>query len=500
MSIAQCAKPDRRSQGKLRRPDLSPEKRQRMAIEAISKSRKVTDIARENTTSRKLVYQQRNVAEEALKKAFEPKEDPPLFYLPVTSQWLKQLILVLVLCCHSSYSGVIEFFRDLLDLPLAKSSIHDLLQSVLGTATKINTQQELSAVRVGAHDEIFQGSKPVLVGVDADSTYCYLLSEEESRDATTWGVRLLERATLHPDYTVADFGKGLRAGQREAWPDIPCHGDLFHVLLDFQKVLTFCEHRAYRAIQIEWKLERKMSQAKRKKKGQKYGRCLGHARATAKQDIALFDDLSTLMNWLHHDILALGGEDRSTRNELFDFVVAELKERESSCHRIKPIRAVLENQREALLAFVDKLDRKISELADTHGVEVYWVRELFKLQEIPQEDPSYWRKAGRLIEHLGHRYHELEQALLLLKRETVRASSVIENLNSRLRNYFFLRKHLSAAYLQLLQFYLNHRRYMRSRKPERVGKSPKELLTKEEHPHWLELLGFKPFKHQPKAA
>jgi hypothetical protein len=29
----------------------------------------------------------------------------------------------------------------------------------------------------------------------------------------------------------------------------------------------------------------------------------------------------------------------------------------------------------------------------------------------------------------------------------VRASSVIENLNSRLRNYFFLRRHLGADYL-----------------------------------------------------
>jgi hypothetical protein len=35
---------------------------------------------------------------------------------------------------------------------------------------------------------------------------------------------------------------------------------------------------------------------------------------------------------------------------------------------------------------------------------------------------------------------------------------------------------------------------MRSLKPERVGKSPKQLLTGEAHPHWLELLGFKRFQ------
>ncbi|NGX55160.1 MAG: hypothetical protein KR126chlam2_00786, partial [Chlamydiae bacterium] len=61
------------------------------------------------------------------------------------------------------------------------------------------------------------------------------------------------------------------------------------------------------------------------------------------------------------------------------------------------------------------------------------------------------------------------------------------------RNYFFLRKTLGSGYLELLQFFLNHRRFMRSARLERVGKSPKELLTGESHDHWLELLGYRMF-------
>jgi hypothetical protein len=67
---------------------------------------------------------------------------------------------------------------------------------------------------------------------------------------------------------------------------------------------------------------------------------------------------------------------------------------------------------------------------------------------------------------------------------------MVENLNSRLRNYFFLRRSLGPDYLCLLQFFLNHRRFLRSEHPERVGKSPAELLTGESHPHWLDMLGF----------
>lgn len=79
-------------------------------------------------------------------------------------------------------------------------------------------------------------------------------------------------------------------------------------------------------------------------------------------------------------------------------------------------------------------------------------------------------------------------------KHTPRASSLVENLNSRLRNYFFLRKQLGPSYLNLLQFFLNHRQFMRSDVPERVGKSPKELMTGQGHPHWLEMLGFKRFQ------
>src|SRR3712207_9177512 len=70
-----------------------------------------------------------------------------------------------------------------------------------------------------SHDEIFQGATPVLAGVDAASTYCYLLAAERRRDADTWGVHLLDAAErgLRPDHTIADAGRGLRAGQDAAW-------------------------------------------------------------------------------------------------------------------------------------------------------------------------------------------------------------------------------------------------------------------------------------------
>ncbi len=151
-----------------------------------------------------------------------------MFELAVTRAWLRQVIVGLTLICRSSYRGVVEFLRDLLGLPVSVGCVHDVLEAATRQASTINRGQDLSGVRVGLRDEIFQGATPVLAGVDAASTYCYLLAAERRRNADTWGVHLLDAAEqgLRPDYTIADAGQGLRPGQRAAWGDTPCHGDV----------------------------------------------------------------------------------------------------------------------------------------------------------------------------------------------------------------------------------------------------------------------------------
>jgi hypothetical protein len=126
------------------------------------------------------------------------------------------------------------------------------------------------------------------------------------------------------------------------------------------------------------------------------------------------------------------------------------------------------------------------------------VRAVLSVQEMALRDCQRWPQEAALRQQLRGRFYELSEAVAALARSTVRASSVVENLNSRLRNYFFLRRHLGPDYLQLLQFFLNHRRFLRSEHPERVDRSPAELLTGQGHAHWLELLGLAdPLRNEP---
>src|SRR5215213_4030553 len=170
--------------------------RKNLAIRALAQSETVSDLAARHGVSRKFVYQQTHKARAALDEAFSSAtpDEAVLFELAVTKTWLRQVIVGLTLICRGSYRGVVEFLRDLLGVPVSLGCVHDVLQSATRQASVINRDQDRSGIRVGLHDEIFQGATPVLAGVDAASTYCYLLAAEQHRDADTWGVHLLDAA------------------------------------------------------------------------------------------------------------------------------------------------------------------------------------------------------------------------------------------------------------------------------------------------------------------
>lgn len=476
---------------------LPPPQRQALAVQALAGTPSITQLAQDHDVSRKFVYQQRAKAAQALHEAFTPAavtDDRVLFYLPVTQRWLRRFVVALLLICHSSYRGVVELLRDVFDYSLSVERVHAIAHEAMDRARALPAT-DLSGVRTGANDELFQTRQPILVGVDVASTYCYLLSLEEQRDGVTWGVRLLElqERGFAPDALIGDGGAGLQAGQELAMPTTSRRGDVFHAFQETEALVTYLDNRAFDAIAARSKLEHKQT-ATRRQRGRGDGgvaQKLRYARPAEAQAVGLATDVATLLRWLRQDILALAGPCWEDRVALYDFVVAELQARQALCpHRIGPVCTYLVNHRDALLAFAKQLDADLSGLAAEFQVSVVVVRALFQVQTLDEHDPRRWPQEAALRAQLRGRFYDLSEALCALARSTVRASSVVENFNSRLRNYFFLRRHLGADYLHLLQFFLNHRRFLRSEHPERVGKSPAELLTGVPHPHWLDMLGF----------
>jgi hypothetical protein len=471
--------------------------RKDLAVQALARSATVSDLSTRHGVSRKFVYQQANKARHALDDAFlsAATDDTVLFQIQVTKRWLRQVIVALALMCRSSYLGIIEFMRDVLGDRAREGGWPEHRHH----PQRDQRQQDLSCIRTGLHDELFHGGKPVLAGVCAQSTYCYLLAAEQHRDADTWGVHLLDAAQqgLNPDYTIADAGQGLRAGQKAAWGDTPCHGDVFHIIHQCEGLANTLSRIAKGARSRRENLEAKPGRADQPDPNEAFVTELALARQAETRARELGRGIRTLVQWLSHDVLALAGPDRATRRELFDFVTDELEHLEpEDARRIRPVRVALRNQRDDLIAFAGVLDQKLAGIARSLEISQSLVREACLLHRLPNTSTAYWQGWNRLRANVGDKFRAVFKAVSQAMARTPRSSSLVENLNSRLRNYFTLRRHLGSSYLDLLRFFLNHRRYMRSQLAERVGKSPRELMTGESHPHWLSLLGLGPLQNQ----
>jgi hypothetical protein len=480
--------------------NLEPTDRVDLSVAVLSHQEPVVHLARQYGVSRPFCYRQAQKAQAALDEAFCPAEDDSqvLYHLPVTKAWIRQFVLGLMLVGHASDRGVIELAEVLLDYPhLSLGGIHALLSQTAAQAAALNDQERLQAIRVGALDEIYQADRPVLVGADVASTYCFLMSLEDHADGTTWGVRLLELSEgrgLDLARSIADGGRGLRTGQKEAWPGVPCLGDVFHPVRDMEQLRGQLEGRAHATRQVRQELDRKRQACWKQGQAASLGRRWVLARQAETKAVALAADVGVLLGWMHQDVLAAAGEPLAVRRELYDFIVAELQVRESwAPPSLAALRRSLAGQRDQLLGFVEVLDEELAQAADDLRVPLYLLQDMVRLEALDPKQCLYWQRRQQLMRRLQERFQSVQTTVQALLADTCRASSLVENLNGRLRCCFFLRRQISQPYLDLLRFYLNHHRFARSQRPERVGKSPYELLTGQTHPYWLELLGYQTF-------
>ena len=149
------------------------------------------------------------------------------FIRPVTRRWRELVTLGPTLIAHASTRGAIAFMRDLMAGSVSLRTVHNIHQPAAQQAISINDGAGLSAIRVGLHDDFFQGLQPALAGVDATSTYRILLAAKVHRVGDTWAIHLLGSKAYgrHPDDTIADADSGLCAGRKIAKPDMPCCSD-----------------------------------------------------------------------------------------------------------------------------------------------------------------------------------------------------------------------------------------------------------------------------------
>ena len=476
---------------------IGPEGRRDMAIRGLQGNRSISGLATQQGVSRKFVYQQMDRAEVALQEAFAPEPLPndDLGELPVGRSWIKRVVLSAALNCHGSVRGICEHVEAISSRSISEGTVCNILQEAITQADVINRSQDLSSIRAGAHDEIFSQHVPVLAGVEPESTYTYLLETSDSRDEVSWWIALTQfqetQGLKNLSISISDAASGLRAGVKTAVPHIELRADVFHAQMELTELESYLENRAYARMDYQEKEERKMERAKNRDQGHRRSKRLALARAEAQQAIPLYDDLRTLIHWMV-ELLGLVGPNLAERQVLYGWILGEMEARASQSHRIGPVVTYFKNQRDALLAFVPEIQQGLTRIAQTLQVPPALVEAAYQQLALDPDGPRFEAVQRRLYEEAPQQIEAIEEALFDMLGGILRASSAVENINSILRGYFFLRRSAGQGFLKLLQFFLNHRSFRRSERPERVGKSPRELLTGQAHLPWLELLGYPP--------
>ena len=142
-----------------------------------------------------------------------------------------------------------------------------------------------------------------------------------------------------------------------------------------------------------------------------------------------------------------------------------------------------------LLAFLLRLREKMQEKAAElpHG-KVQDFQLLYQQKYGKPDTQVYEWMEMRLYRRFGKQLPEAREALCEMIRSARRASSMIENVNGRLRCFMDLKREIPAEFLILIKVFFNTKKPFRSRHKGWEGSSALERLTQSRCPEFLDLV------------
>jgi len=468
-----------------------------MALEAIGRRQTITEISKNFECSRTTVHEQKNRALQAAANAFEDADDETLFTIRVTKSFINQMVVGLFCISGSSYRGVMFFLESIFDYPISLGSVFNILDAAADKAASVNGAYELSSIKSSAADEVFHRNQPILSIVDIESRYCALLAKANDRDHETWGIHLLDLQArgYAPVTSIIDSAKGLIKGHEEILPETILRHDHFHLIRDLKDCGRFLKNQVASTTTEVLTLIRRAEKAQdtQMKKERSAAASVALTELGALEDT--YSTFQLLAQWLQHDVLQLAGYAPEVRAMLYDFIVSEMSILAGRHpHRIGAIVTSLHFRRDALLDVADALNDQFAQLAAQYKISINTVWKICYTTRYGIDNCTYHDQSSALESLTGEKYDEIEDAILAILEKTHRCSSMVENLHSRLRPYLDERKFVSQKILGLLQFYLNHKPFMRSKHERLKNKTPAQAMTGKPHLPWLEMLGFTCFK------
>jgi hypothetical protein len=483
----------------MRRPDLDPQTRIQIVIQAWLNQGvygQMTHIAKYYQISRTFLYQLLLAANLQLEVLFS--DDQLLFQKD--HRHLEQLLLLLRLEGQCSLLRIASIVKALEYYPNSVGYLSQFFHSA-GQALPATLLMPSKTLVFYLSDEIFAIHTPLLVTIDARSTTILNIELASDRSAETWRAHFeaLEEHHFFSLGLASDRGQGLVAGYRAAVDMALWVADYFHEFRDLFALLQQLERKAYAAMGKEYDAAQKFARAKSEANLHKRLHHYETAQHAAEQAVALYDQLAILLHLLRETLHLCSPQGRlrtvaGVRAELtllFDMIAA--LDCAAIARLLKPLHQHLDDicvpfaQAEAvegaLRAVVPHEALEVLVLAWHHDHLVY--QSPSKPKQYHHSERAFWLAWAE--ELLGEAFDTLKALVFDKLDSIVRASSLVEMVNSRIRPYLNSCKgQITQETLNLIMFYHNHRRYNSGK---RKGKAPIELLTgKPLEAEWWELL------------
>ena len=446
----------------------------------------VDEITSESGMNRSYIYEQKNKVQAYVEALDEGQPEAPMIVL--TKALKKRLILSMALDCASSIEGIQRALETALDIKVSTGYISDVINEAALRAQAFDDTISLEGIRQGANDEIFQCGVPILTGIDAETSYTYLLEEGKDRTAETWQLYMedCKDRGLSLETTINDGGAGLNAGIPKACPGIIVQADTFHALHSMGKEISKAERKTEAAIKTEAELEQRVQQLRVQQKTKEK---LEKIRPEVEETINVYDTLSILFSWLKL-LLGFSGYSIVDTMDLIKYVLDEMQKLATKFPGIIKEAEKIQKILPSLLTYISRLEKAFETYAELHGIPPDVFRAMYRQLAYSKQSNEYFEIEFVLWDMLEEKYGMARELFAQQLKIVKKASSLVENLNGRIRKYMDVKRVVPTRFFVLLKVYFNLRRYKRSRCQERVGKSPLELLTGESHASFLVALGY----------
>ena len=423
-------------------------------------------------------------AEKTLDMIIAIKEQPCTVIL-LTQQFIARCVTALLVICGVPVERIAEFFEEVFQYHISKGTIHNIQKRASRKARLIDLRVTLEFIKYVAMDEIFQQGRPVLTGVDLETQYVFIMEETPDRTGSTWESVLNEKKAngLNPTVCVSDSGSGLQKGIPAAYPGITMQLDVFHALRDVGVHVSRQERRGISLLAELCTLERKVNGKVHQKTIKRYE----ELSATIDNTLHRTDTLCILYGWLK-ELTDFSGYGYAKSLSLCTWILDEMSSLFPESKKFQKALSSFRNRLPDILRFLRRLQDNLKDAAAQKDIAVHDLMLLYNQRACSAYSEKNAAIEKRIFHRLGTRMLEARDILHHTIQITFRASSMIENVNGRLRCYMNRKRDLSGDFLDLLKLYFNTRKSRRPANKSWTGTSALDRMTGCDNPSFLDML------------